>query len=77
METITITSQCAILGTDYGVTVPKDGWLKWKKGALIQDALPNIDAGTREFLKTKISPQGWEMIFGPKDNPTNNNNRIT
>ena len=77
METITIIDKCSVLGTDYAITVPKAGWLRWKQGELIQNALPDADADTREFLKTKISPQGWEMIFGPKDNTNKNktNNR--
>lgn len=36
----------------------------WVKGALIQDAFPTLDAGLREFIKTGITPDEWDRIFG-------------
>ena len=33
-------------------------------GAMIQDAFPNLSAGDREFIKTGITAEAWEEIFG-------------
>jgi hypothetical protein len=38
---------------------------RWRMGlALIQDALPQVPAPLREFVKTGISPEEWEEMFG-------------
>ncbi len=31
----------------------------WSRGALIQDAMPNLTADEREFIKTGITPDEW------------------
>ena len=36
----------------------------WRNGALIQRAMPQLDADQREFLKTGITPEEWEERFG-------------
>lgn len=36
----------------------------WEKGELIQDAMPNLTAGEREFIKLGITPDEWDDIFG-------------
>ena len=36
----------------------------WEGGVLIQDALPNVDAPLREFIKSGITPQEWISMFG-------------
>jgi hypothetical protein len=36
----------------------------WKAGALIQDAFPTLNAGEREFLKTGMTPNVWDSVFG-------------
>ena len=36
----------------------------WNKGALIQDAMPNVSADDREFLKTGVTPEEWINTFG-------------
>jgi len=38
----------------------------WQRGALIQNAMPNVSADDREFLMTGITPEEWEESFGPK-----------
>jgi len=37
---------------------------KWRKGAMIQEAFPMLTAGQREFIKTGITEEEWEKIFG-------------
>jgi hypothetical protein len=33
-------------------------------GALLQNAFPNLTAGQREFIKTGITDEEWESLFG-------------
>jgi hypothetical protein len=49
---------------------PHECWVQtaelelWRSGAKIQDAMPTVSAGDREFLKSGISPDGWDELFG-------------
>jgi|TARA_B100000953_G_scaffold265817_1_gene233678 hypothetical protein len=36
----------------------------WRGGELIQNAMPNLSADEREFIKTGITPEEWENVFG-------------
>ena len=36
----------------------------WEGGELIQDAMPNLSAGDREFIKTGITDEEWDTAFG-------------
>lgn len=37
----------------------------WEAGTLIQDAMPDVEAPLREFIKSGITPQEWLETFGP------------
>ena len=37
------------------------------EGVLIQYAMPNLTADEREFIKTGITPQEWDDMFGGED----------
>jgi hypothetical protein len=39
------------------------GLRKWEAGALIQDALPFLDADRREFIMTGMTPAMWNEMF--------------
>ena len=36
----------------------------WERGELIQDAMPNLTPNEREFIKTGVTPDEWDDIFG-------------
>ena len=36
----------------------------WEKGEMIQDAMPNLTVAEREFIKTGVTPDEWDEIFG-------------
>jgi hypothetical protein len=36
----------------------------WEGGELIQNAMPNLSADEREFIKTGVTPEEWEAQFG-------------
>ena len=48
---------------------------KWiKREGFIQDIFPTLDADTREFIQTGITPSEWADIFGPEETDTDLNN---
>jgi hypothetical protein len=48
---------------------------KWlKREEFIQDIFPTLDADTREFIQTGITPSEWADIFGPEETDTELNN---
>ena len=47
-------------------------WLKYE--GFIQDIFPSLDADTREFIQTGITPSEWADIFGPEETDTELNN---
>ena len=36
----------------------------WEKGESIQDAMPNLTPAEREFIKTGVTPDELDEIFG-------------
>ena len=36
----------------------------WQSGTLIQNAFPTLNADQREFIKTGITPEEWNRMFG-------------
>ena len=36
----------------------------WEKGEMIQNVFPHLTAGEREFIKTGITPDDWDKMFG-------------
>jgi len=39
----------------------------YDRGALLQEAFPNLDADQREFIKTGITKEEWVDIYGPDE----------
>jgi len=54
---------CKVTKKPYEVRVPHKGYLKWKKGATVQSAMPEVDYDTRKFLVSETSPEGWNILF--------------
>lgn len=59
-----VSTTCPLCGAHDNVVVPLDGWLAWNKGALIQDAMPDVRADVREQLMTGICTSCWNDSFG-------------
>jgi hypothetical protein len=38
--------------------------MAYDAGALLQDAFPMLSAAHREYIKTGITPEEWEAVFG-------------
>ena len=49
------------------IEVTEEQLANWKNGMLIQNAMPNVNPGDREFIKTGITPEEWEETFGKED----------
>jgi hypothetical protein len=47
--------------------VSEDEMMDWKSGTCIQDALVNLNAEDREFVKTGITPEEWDETFSPDE----------
>jgi hypothetical protein len=62
-ESYCLSGPCSVTGEVYEATYPKGGIDKWLNGTFIQDAMPAVDAGDREFLISGISPAGWDRLF--------------
>lgn len=58
-----ISGNCKVTGEEYKIMVPKKGYYDWQAGDLIQNAMPSVSKEDREFLKSGISPKGWEQLF--------------
>jgi|TARA_B110000196_G_C20755958_1_gene479876 hypothetical protein len=46
------------------IDVTEEQIASWQGGQLIQEAMPNLSADEREFVKTGITPEEWENTFG-------------
>jgi hypothetical protein len=49
------------------IDVTVDQIQAWKDGALIQNAMPNLTADEREFIKTGITAEEWDKYVGGDD----------
>lgn len=59
-----VTGNCLITGEEYSCTVSTVGLRAWLEGEYIQVALSDVSVDDREFLKSGISPAGWDKAFG-------------
>jgi len=62
---IRVTATSMLSGNRSSMELPiRSGQLhRWLDGALIQDAMPNLNADQREFLMTGITPAEWDAMF--------------
>ena len=45
------------------INVTREQLTRWRNGMLIQDAMPNLTPGEREFIKTGITDEEWAETF--------------
>ena len=50
--------------TTLDIDVTEEQIASWQGGELIQNAMPNLTADEREFIKTGITAEEWEELFG-------------
>lgn len=56
------TAVCEVTGSPYVVKVSYSGYKRWKSGALIQNALPELTDDQREFLMSGLTPAEWNKM---------------
>ena len=44
-----------------------EAYRNWIKGMYIQDAFPTLTPDQREFIKTGITPDYWNKMFGSEE----------
>ncbi len=49
------------------IPVTEEQIIAWDRGAMIQDAMPNIPPEQREFIMTGITPEEWNETFGQEE----------
>ena len=61
-----ITKKSAFTGIEHTLEIPvTQAQLDlWNSGVSIQNAMPNISAENREFIKTGVTAQEWNDTFG-------------
>lgn len=56
--------RCKITDKVYECWVPTHELERYQHGEKIQLAMPSVSAEDREFVKSAISPDGWDQLFG-------------
>ena len=66
--TKTIVVTCRFCSKKLAVTgVNSAGWDTWKRGGLIQQALPDLSVDDRETLISQTCAECWDSICGDED----------
>jgi hypothetical protein len=61
-----ITRTSTITGVTHSIDLPvtEEQMIEYNRGALLQNAFPNLSAGDREFIKSGVTDSEWKDIFG-------------
>lgn len=61
-----ITRTSSITGVTHSIDLPvtEEQMMEYSRGALLQNAFPNLSAGDREFIKSGITDSEWKAVFG-------------
>jgi hypothetical protein len=63
----TLIAKCVFTGVYYSVTAKTSDWRRYENGdGNIQDIFPYLSAEDREFIKSRISPLGWQSVFADR-----------
>jgi hypothetical protein len=66
-DKLQIAQNCRSCGKRIVLNVPAEGFRKWQQGAMIQNVLPKLSPGEREFLMSGICEPCFDNIFGEDD----------
>lgn len=62
-----VKGQCPLTKQRWSVEVVTADYEAWQRGQVIQDAMPYLDADSRELLQTGYTPEAWDQLFGEED----------
>ena len=60
---ICVEVDCTCCEIGYLIGTTKSGYVAWLEGALIQDAMPELDKSIREMFISGTCPKCWDEIF--------------
>lgn len=60
---ITKTSPMTGMINTMDVSVTEVQIMRWQRGMLIQDAMPDLSVDEREFIMTGMTPADWEKML--------------
>ncbi len=60
--------KCRECNKDIDIPVTPEQYDNWRKGMLIQNAMPNISPGKREMFITQICNWCWHKMFAEGSN---------
>ena len=66
-EMVQRTVKCRICHNDKSFDVPIEGYLKWRSGELIQNALPSLSMAERELFISRTCGECWDSMFPDDD----------
>ena len=58
---------CICCGEDDEILISVDGYVAWRRGSLIQDAMPELAPKYREQLMTGTHSECWDSMFGNEE----------
>lgn len=64
---ITRTSMLSGVTRTLDIPVTREQLIEWERGALIQDAMPNLTPEQREFIMTGSWGDEWKGVFSDED----------
>ena len=64
MITVVRESMLSKKANQMDLDITPEQYSAWVNGALIQEAMTNLNADEREFIKTGITPEEWAETFG-------------
>lgn len=61
---LTVTTRpCMVCKRTSQLNIPVEGYQAWERGALLQNALPELTDDERELLLTGTHPDCWDIAF--------------
>ena len=64
---ITRQSQISGITRTLDLDITEDQINQYERGSLLQDSFPNLSPDEREFIKSGITKEEWDQIFGEED----------
>lgn len=67
--TLRVHRRSPLTGVERSVDLPITAsvWESYCRGAMVQHAFPGLTAGEREFVKTGITGEEWNWLFGEEE----------
>lgn len=67
LRVVVETPRCILCGRTSTLSVPQEGWEKYKAGEFVQIAFPTLTADEREMLINGSHPECFDIMAPPDD----------